>query len=96
MLEDIDHIEQILISLLSIESKLIRKTSRWFTVEEAANYLKLSTRSIRRFINRGNIPQNKLPSGTIRIEKKDLDSLVIFGSAYRRLTLQQRKVVNEE
>ncbi len=89
-------IDQILNSLSSIESKLIRKTSRWLTVEEAADYLKLSPRSIRRYLNKTNIPLNKLPSGTIRIEKKDLDSLVIFGISYRRLNRQQRKVVNEE
>ena len=75
---------------------MIRKTSRWLTVEEAADYLKLSPRSIRRYLNKTNIPLNKLPSGTIRIEKKDLDSLVLFGCPYRKLTHPQRKVISSE
>ena len=88
-----DRIDQILNSLSSIESKLIQRTSRWMTVNEAASYLKLSTRSIRRYLNMGTIPQHRLTTGTIRIERKDLDSMVIYGCPYRRLTRQQRKTI---
>ena len=91
-----DHIEQILISLLSIESKLIQRTSSWLTVNETADYLKLSPRTIRRYLQDGIIPQHQLPTGTIRIERRDLDCLVLFGVPYRRLNRQQKKVVNEE
>lgn len=91
-----DRIDQILNSLLSIENRLIQHTSRWMTVEETASYLKLSARTVRRYLKDGIIPHHQLVTGTIRIERKDLDSLVIFGRAYRRLTRQQRKVINEE
>lgn len=91
-----DRIDQILNSLSSIESKLMLRTSRWLTVNETANYLKLSTRSIRRYLKDGIIPQHQLPTGTIRIERRDLDCLVFFGAPYRCLNRQQRKVVNEE
>lgn len=88
-----DRIDQILNSLSSIESKLMQRTSRWMTVGETADYLKLSTRSIRRYLEKGIIPQHQLATGTIRIERKDLDSLVIYGCPYRRLTKQQRKTI---
>ena len=88
-----NRIDQILNSLSSIESKLMQRTSRWMTINEAASYLKLSTRSIRRYLNRGLIPQHRLTTGTIRIERKDLDSMVIYGCPYRRLTRHQRKTI---
>lgn len=74
----------------------MQRTSRWLTVNETADYLKLSTRSIRRYLKDGIIPQHQLPTGTIRIERRDLDCLVLFGVPYRRLTSQQRKVVNDK
>lgn len=91
-----DRLDQILNSLSSIELLLFRKTSRWLTVNEAADYLKLSTRSIRRYLDKGLIPQHQISTGTIRIEKKDLDSLVLFGCPYRKLTHPQRKVISSE
>ena len=91
-----DHIDQILNSLTSIEAHLARRMSRWLTVNETADYLKLSPRSIRRYLQSGIIQQHQLPTGTIRIERRDLDCLVLFGVPYRRLNRQQRKVVNEE
>ena len=91
-----DPIDQILNSLSSIESKLMQGTSRWLTVNETADYLKLSTRSIRRYLKDGIIPQHQLPTGTIRIERRDLDCLVLYGIPYRKLTRPQRKVIKEE
>ena len=91
-----DRIDLILNSLESLESHLARKMSRWLTVNESADYLKLSQRSIRRYLHDGIIPQHQLPTGTIRIERRDLDCLVLYGVPYRRLNRQQRKVVNEE
>ena len=90
-----DRIDLILNSLESLESHLARKMSRWLTVNETADYLKLSPRSIRRYLQDGVIPQHKLPTGTIRIERRDLDCLVLFGIPYRRLTNQQKKSINE-
>ena len=90
-----DRIDLILNSLESLESHLARKMSRWLTVNETAEYLKLSPRSIRRYLQDGIIPQHQLPTGTIRIERRDLDCLVLFGIPYRRLTNQQKKSINE-
>ena len=91
-----DRIDLILNSLVSFESQLARKMSRWMTVNETADYLKLSPRSIRRYLQDGIIPQHQLPTGTIRIERRDLDCLVMFGVPYRRLNHKQRKAVQEE
>ena len=92
----LDRLDQILNSLSSIEALLNRKTSRWLTVNEAADYLKLSARSIRRYLDKGLIPQHQISTGTIRIEKRDLDSLVFFGCSFRRLTRPQRKMISDE
>ena len=91
-----DRIDLILNSITSLESHVARKMSRWLTVNETADYLKLSPRSIRRYLQDGIIPQHQLPTGTIRIERRDLDCLVLFGVPDSRLNPQQRKVVNEE
>ena len=92
----LDRLDQILNSLSSIESLLYRKMTRWMTVNEAADYLKLSARSIRRYLDKGLIPEHQLSTGTIRIERKDLDSLVIYGCPFRRLSRQQKKSIMEE
>lgn len=91
-----DRLDQILHTLSSIESLLSSKTTRWMTVNEAADYLKLSARSIRRYLDKNLIPQHQLSTGTIRIERKDLDSLVIYGCPYRRLSRQQKKSIMAE
>ena len=90
-----DRIDLILNSLASLESYVARKMSRWLTVNETADYLKLSPRSIRRYLQDGVIPKYKLPTGTIRIERRDLDCLVLYGIPFRRLTNQQKKKLND-
>ena len=90
-----DRIDLILNSLASLESHVARKMSRWLTVNETADYLKLSPRSIRRYLQSGIIPQHQLPTGTIRIERRDLDCLVLYGIPFRRLTNQQKKKLND-
>ena len=92
----LDRLDQILHTLSSIESLLYKKTTRWMTINEAADYLKLSTRSIRRYLDKGLIPQHQISTGTIRIERNDLDSLVIYGCSFRKLTRPQRKVIVDE
>ena len=43
------------------------------TCEEAAKYLRMTVRTLRRYIAREAIPYIRLPSGTIRFRRSDLD-----------------------
>jgi len=74
----------------SIESRLIKEESSWLTVSQSAAYLKMSVRSVRRYLDRGTIPRYGF-QGTVRILKKDLDSLLFFGKPWKKLIARQRE-----
>ena len=88
-----DRLDQILARLTTIETHLIRKVRRWISVEEAANYLAVSSRTIRRYLEKGVVPLHKLPTGLVRIDRCDLDSLVLYGRPYRKLTRPQKEII---
>ena len=51
-------------------------TSVWLNLESAAKYSDTSVFTIRRWIKAGLIPATKLPSGTYRIRRDDLESFL--------------------
>lgn len=88
-----DRLDQIMNRLTTIETHLVRKVTRWISVEEAAKYLAVSSRTIRRYLEKGVVPLHKLPTGSVRIDRNDLDSLVLYGRPYRKLTRPQRELI---
>lgn len=50
---------------------------RWLSTAEAADYLGVTTRSVREYISKGVLPARKIRSGkSIRIDIDDLDRLL--------------------
>jgi excisionase family DNA binding protein len=49
----------------------------WFTVQQAAAYLQVSTRTIARYIDRGTLSASQLvPGGTIRISANSIEKML--------------------
>ena len=48
----------------------------WLSVKSAAAYLDMSDKSVRRYISQGLLKHSRLPSGTIRVRRKDADSFM--------------------
>jgi excisionase family DNA binding protein len=46
----------------------------WLTIEQAADWLQVSTKTIRRYIEAGSLPAVNLGGRAIRIQRKDLDA----------------------
>lgn len=69
--------------------------SKWFTLNEAASYLRYSTRHLRRMISQKKIKHHKLTTGGIRLHRSDLDAFIIFGSSFRKLTRPQKEIIYE-
>jgi len=64
----------------------------WFSLALAAKYTHTSTKTVSRWIKSGEIKYTKLPSGTIRIRREDLDD---FMEKYAVTSDDLRKTVNE-
>ena len=47
----------------------------YVSLQEAADYYKISTDSVRRYISQGLVPGYRLPGRTIRVKRSDLDKL---------------------
>lgn len=90
-----DKLEIIVNQLSRIERIAYDVRSPWFTVSEAANYIKLSERTLRRWISSGTLKTHRLPGGGHRVLRKDLDSITMFGKHYSKLVSQQKRMVNE-
>lgn len=54
-------------------------TSPWLTQKEAADYLKVSARSLRDWEAQGSIRPQRTPGGRCRYHMKDLDHLLVTG-----------------
>ena len=89
-----DRIDQLLERLLRIESQLNESSSPWMTVVQAGCYLKLSERSVRRYLSTGRLKSYTLPGGGVRLLRRDLDSFALFKKAYEKLSRQQRQRVH--
>ena len=77
-------------------SAVNRRPSPWFTVKEAAEYLRSSERQIRRYIDENHLKANRLPTGSIRIHISDLDSFIMYGKKSDKLTRPQRDILNDK
>ena len=67
----------------------------WLSINEAASYLRYSTRHLRRLISQRKIKHYKLPTGGIRLHRSDLDAFIIFGSSFSKLTRPQKQIIYE-
>lgn len=92
---EMDKINKIIDKLNRIEKIAFDVRSPWFTVKEAAAYIKSSDRTLRRMIASGTLKSYRLPEGGHRILRRDLDSITLFGKPFNKLVSQQKKVVNE-
>ena len=77
-------------------SAVNRRPSPWFTVKEAAVYLRSSERQIRRYINDRHLKANRLPTGSIRVHIADIDSFIMYGKKSDKLTRPQRDILNDK
>jgi len=87
--------EVILDYLKRIESRQIGKISPWYSIHEASSYLSVSERSIRRYIKDGKIKSYHTPTGGIRLHKNDMDSFIMFGKPYKKLTRPQKEQISK-
>lgn len=90
-----DKLDKIIDSLIRIERMSFDARSPWFTVASAATYIKLSERTLRRWIASGILKTYRLPAGGHRILRKDLDSITMFGKPYKKLITTHKNAVNE-
>lgn len=90
-----DKFDIIIDKLNRIEKIAFDIRSPWFTVKEAAAYIKSSDRTLRRMIASGILKTYRLPAGGHRILRKDLDSITMFGKPYKKLITTHKNAVNE-
>lgn len=90
-----DKIDKILDNLKRIETIALDARSPWMTVIEAAKYIKLSERTLRRWLATGILKTYRLPAGGHRILRRDLDGIIMYGKQYSKLVSQQKRMVNE-
>ncbi len=73
----------------------------WLTVEQVADWLQVSTKTIRRYIEDGSLPAVNLGGRAIRIRRQDLEAWlekrrVEPGVSIRRQEYEQREQRREE
>ncbi|MBU4443712.1 helix-turn-helix domain-containing protein [bacterium] len=71
---------EILTRVKAIENKLNCIYSKFFTVKEASEYLRISESKLRKLIGAGKIPINRI-DGKILLNRRALDYLILTGSA---------------
>ena len=71
------------------------KRSPWLSVKESADYLRLSQRHVRRLISRGLIKSSKQIGIGIRLNQNEINSYLVFGLPYDKLTRPQKKKVKD-
>lgn len=69
--------------------------STWLSINEAAFYLRYSSRHLRRLIKQNKIKHYKLTTGGIRFHRSDLDAFIMFGTYFRKLTRPQKQIIFE-
>ena len=67
--------------------------SIWLSINEAALYLRYSTRHLRRLISQNKIIHYKLSTGGVRFHQSDLDAFIIFGTSFKKLTRPQKESI---
>jgi len=71
---------EILRKLEHLEKCIIGMQSKWFTVNEAAEYCRISESKMRKLIGSGKIPIHKI-DGKILLNRRELEYLILTGSA---------------
>ncbi|NIA31540.1 MAG: helix-turn-helix domain-containing protein [Actinobacteria bacterium] len=59
------------------------------TIKQSADYLQMSVRSVHRYLEKGLIPQRGI-EGTVRLDKRDLDALILYGRPWKKLITRQK------
>jgi len=83
-------LHQILSKIEAIENKLNGMYSRFMTVKEASEYLRISVSKTRKMIAAGKIPIHRI-DGKILLNCRELDYLILTGTA--KPTKRQREAV---
>ena len=94
-MESVEKLDNIINQLNRIEKNTFDIQSPWLTVTAATTYIKLSERTLRRWIASGILKTYRLPAGGHRILRRDLDGLIMYGKQYSKLVSQQKRMVNE-
>jgi len=71
---------EILTKLEAIENKLNGMYSRFMTVKEASEYLRISVSKTRKMIAAGKIPIHRI-DGKILMNRRELDYLILTGTS---------------
>jgi excisionase family DNA binding protein len=69
-------LEAILDRLERIEVLLSAQTRRWLSIDEAADYAGLSSKTVRRMIRAGQLSAHRPARGKILIDREELDAVI--------------------
>lgn len=94
-MESVEKLDNIINQLNRIERIAFDVRSPWLTVNEATKYIKLSERTLRRWIANGILKSYRMPKGGRRILRRDLDSITMYGKPYNKLISQDKRTINE-
>jgi excisionase family DNA binding protein len=83
------------------QSRGSASSPEWLTIEQAADWLQVSTKTIRRYIEAGTLPAVNLGGRAIRIRRQDLEAWLETrriepGISLRSLERQERHDLREE
>ena len=64
---------------VDLEQLIVRSAQRWLNVNEAAEYARVSDKSIRRAVARGELTPSKAVKGKQVFDRRQLDSWLMAG-----------------
>ncbi len=86
--------DQILERLTAIEASLASNASPWLNIREASKYTRVSTTTLRRWIEASILPSHRPNSdGKLLLHKREIDMVLLFGKV--KLTRPQREALKD-
>jgi len=67
----------------------------WLTLREVAGYIRVSPRTVQRYISGHGLKAHRMPTGSIRIRQIDVDSWIIYSKSFSKLTRPQKEMIFE-
>ena len=81
----IKNIVEVLLEILNALRNLESKYCTWFTIEQVANYIGLSTNTVYQYVSKRKIPFYKIPNSSKLIFKREEIDKWIEGDGYQRI-----------
>ena len=86
-------LDKILSRINDLENHITDLASRWLDVNQASQYLHISTSKLRKMVSSGEIPHRRVgKNGKILFSRKQLDLFVIYGKS-GSFTRREREMV---